>query len=75
LLWETIQTAQAQNWQEVVTAQVTLRVTVGAGFSAGAISSGPFSGLGSEARIAPLPDTWQNLNSSQPSAWILVKTA
>jgi len=75
LLWETIQTAQAQNWQEVVTAQLTLQVTVGAGFSAGAISSGPFSGLGGVTSVAPLPDTWQNLNSSQTSAWVLVKTA
>jgi hypothetical protein len=75
LLWQVINTAQTQNWQVITTAQLTLQVTIGGGFSSGAVASGPFSGLGGDTRIAPLPDTWQNINSSQTSAWILVKTA
>lgn len=75
LLWEVIQTAQAQDWKSVTTVQLSLRVTVGGGFSSGAIASGPISGLGGDTRIATAPDTWQNINNTQGGTWTPIKTA
>ena len=75
LLWEVVQTAQSQDWKSIATVQLSLRITVGGGFSSGAISSGPISGLGGDTRIATAPDTWQNINNVQGVTWTPIKTA
>ena len=72
--WGHIDTAQTQNWNTITTVQLELRSTVGGGFSAGAISSGPFSALGGENTVVIRPDEWQNVNTSETTNWQVVET-
>lgn len=74
LLWEAIQTGVADPWSTISTIPLSLRVSVGAGFSAGAISSGPFSALGDAASIAQVPSDWQTINNINGVTWTPVKT-
>ena len=74
LLWDTIDTSETSDWAPVETVALTLRVTVGGGFSSGAFSSGPISGLGGLTSIATAPENWNAVDTAQPSDWTPVKT-
>lgn len=74
LLWEVINTAEAGNWVVEGNAQLELQVTVGGGgFSSGAISSGPISGLGGSVSLVVVA-TWNNVNSAGTTNWDVVET-
>jgi hypothetical protein len=53
---------------------LTLRVTVGGGFSSGGFASGPITGLGGDATIIDAPDNWNTIDTAQPTDWTPVKT-
>jgi hypothetical protein len=74
LLWDTIDTSETSVWAPVETVALTLRVTVGGGFSSGAFSSGPISGLGGITSIATAPDNWGTAITEQSTTWTTVKT-
>lgn len=73
-LWEPVNTFETTNWAPITTAQLELRITVGGGFSAGAMSSGPYSGLGGVTTIIPADEIWEVKNTSQSTNWALVDT-
>lgn len=73
-LWEPINTFEQQTWNTIKTAEVELVVTVGGGFSAGAFSSGPISGLGGVASVVPITEIWTTEDTAQADTWNLVRT-
>jgi hypothetical protein len=73
-LWEPVNTFEVTDWVPITTAQLELRITVGGGFSAGAISSGPYSGLGGNTTIIPAPEIWETDSITQTTNWELVDT-
>jgi hypothetical protein len=74
LLWDTIDTSEASVWTPIETVALSLRITVGGGFSSGAFASGPISGLGGDATVIPAPDNWTAIDTAQPTDWTPVKT-
>lgn len=74
LLWDTINTSDTSVWTPIETVALSLRVTVGGGFSSGAFSSGPISGLGGDTKIIDAPDNWTAIDTTQPNDWTPVKT-
>lgn len=74
-LWETINTQQPEGWRTVVVAQVTIATEIGGGFSAGAFSSGPISGVGGVSRNATLPDDWSGFTVGSLGNWKPIKNA
>jgi hypothetical protein len=74
LLWDTIDTSETSVWTPIETVALTLRVTVGGGFSSGAFASGPITGLGGNTTIIDAPDNWNTIDTAQPTDWTPVKT-
>jgi hypothetical protein len=74
LLWDTIDTSETSDWVPVESVALTLRITVGGGFSSGAFASGPISGLGGDTVIITAPENWDAVNTEQPTTWTTVKT-
>jgi hypothetical protein len=74
LLWDTIDTSETSNWVPIETSAVTLRISIGGGFSGGSFASGPISGLGGATTIIDAPENWNAVDTAQPSDWTPVKT-
>ena len=72
LLWETINTFEATNWQTIDTAQIVGTALQRGSFAENAFAGGPFAGGEIEYRIGQV--LWIEVNTSQTTTWTVVET-
>jgi hypothetical protein len=72
LLWETINTFEATNWQVIDNAQIVATSLQRGAFAENSFAGGPFAGGEIEYRIGQV--LWTEVNTSQTTTWTVVET-